>query len=194
MEYTYFPGTKRQLPAYDDCLSKHRLESSWIAVIDLDEFIVPIKDKTIPEFLTGFEAFSAVEINWLNYGSGGAEKKEDGCVMDRFKKHSHYSHILNKHAKTIINPRRVFNLIGCHEAAIICGKIADSHGNIVRKQFRDREAQHDIIRINHYAVKSYEEFLQKRARGRARINKQRNLDYFEMFDINDIEEAEKKNV
>ena len=194
VEYVFWPGKKQQLPVYDDCIDKHRLDARWIAVIDIDEFIVPVKDKSIPEFLKRFEKFSAVEINWLVYGSGGAKKRENGSVMDRFKKHSHSGHILNRHAKTIINPRKVFNFIGCHEAAIISGKIADSHGNIVRKQFRDREAQHDVICVNHYAVKSYEEFLQKRARGRARINKQRNLHYFEMFDLNDIEEAKKKNV
>ena len=200
VEYTFLSGKKQQLPAYDNCLKKHRLEARWIAVIDLDEFIVPIKNKgdgrppTIPEFLKRFEEFSAIEINWLVYGSSGAKKKESGGVMERFKRHSALNHRLNRHTKTIVNPRRVFNFIGCHEAAVISGDIADSHGKVIKKQFREREAQLDIIRINHYAVKSYEEFLQKRNRGRARTNKQRNLDYFEMFDLNDIEETEEKNV
>ena len=186
VDYVYWRGKAQQLPVYDDCLEKRRLEASWIAVIDLDEFIVPIKDQTIPEFLKRFENFSAVEINWLVYGSGGAKKKEHGGVMERFKSHSHFNHRLNRHAKTIANPRRVFNFIGCHEAAVISGSAADSHGQVVRKQFRDREAQLDVIRINHYAVKSYEEFLQKRARGRGRTVTQRGLDYFEMFDLNSI--------
>ena len=41
---------------------------------------------------------------------------------------------------------------------------------------------------NHYAVKSYEEFLAKRARGRARINTLRDFGYFDLYDLNDIEE------
>ena len=188
VEYSFFSGKKQQLPAYDDCLEKHRLDARWIAVIDLDEFIVPIKDKTIPEFLTRFEDFSVVEINWLIYGSGGAEKKETGSVMERFKHHSVSNHILNRHVKSIVNPRRVFTLTGCHEAARISGHAADSHGMPIKKNFREREPQQDVIRINHYAVKSYEEFLGKRARGRARVIKQRSLDYFQAYDLNDIEE------
>ena len=186
VEYVFLPGKKQQLPAYDDCLNRHRLDARWIAVIDLDEFIVPIKDKTIPEFLKRFENFAAVEINWLIYGSGGAKEKENGKVMERFYHHSLPNHRYNRHVKSIVNPRRVFCFIGCHEAATIRGYAADSHGKPIRKNFRDREPQQDVIRINHYAVKSYEEFLEKRARGRARILKLRSLDYFDQFDLNDI--------
>lgn len=188
VDYTFWPGMKRQLPAYDDCLEKHRLDARWIAVIDLDEFIKPIKDKSIPEFLKRFEEFAAVEINWLVYGSGGAKTKEKGGVMERFKQHSLHNDWANRHVKSIVDPRRVFSFIGCHEVARASGSTADSHGDIVKKHFRDREPQQDVIRINHYAVKSYEEFLQKRARGRARALEQRDLGYFGWLDLNDIKE------
>lgn len=191
VEYVFFPGKKQQLLAYDDCLNKHRLDARWIAIIDLDEFIVPVKDKTIPEFLKRFENFSTVEINWLIYGSGGIKEKQPGKIMDRFKYHSQPDHKLNRYVKSIIDPRRVFSVIGCHEAARIFGRAADSHGVPVKKSFRDREPQQDVIRINHYAVKSYEEFLEKRSRGRARTEKQRNMEYFRAYDLNDIQDLGK---
>lgn len=188
VEYTFFPGRKRQLAAYDDCFERHRLEARWIAVIDLDEFIVPIKDPTIPDFLHRMEKFSAVEINWLVYGSGGAQKREPGGVMERFHRHSLPEHRLNTHVKSIVDPRRVCAMIGCHEAARLSGCAADSHGQPIKTHFGDRKPQQDVIRINHYAIKSYEEFLAKRSRGRARTNAIRGLDYFKSYDLNDIEE------
>ena len=112
VEYVPFPGYRRQLAAYDDCLRRHRFDARWIAFIDLDEFIVPVKDRTIPEFLRRFEAFPAVEINWLVYGSGGAKKRLPGTMMERFRRHSQPSHVLNRHVKSIVDPRRVFNMIG----------------------------------------------------------------------------------
>ena len=190
VDYTYWEGHGRQLAAYDDCLENNRFSSRWIAFIDLDEFIVPIKDISIPEFLARFESFAAVEINWLIYGSSGRKTKTPGTIMERFKLHSNPNHYLNRHVKSIVNPRRVFTMIGCHEAAKISGYIADSHSQPVKRHFRDREPQQDIIRINHYAVKSYEEFLAKRARRRARgRQKIRNLEYFEQYDLNDIDES-----
>lgn len=194
VDYCYFPGYRKQLAAYDDCLEKHRLEARWIAFIDLDEFIVPIKDKTIPQFLKRFEDSPAVEINWLVYGSGGAKKREQGGVMTRFKRHSLPGHRLNRHVKSIVDPRRVFSMIGCHEVARISGKAADSHGNPITKNFREREPQQDVIRINHYAVRSYEEFREKQNRGRASgRNRTVSDDYFNQYDLNDIEDTQVYN-
>jgi hypothetical protein len=73
-----------------------------------------------------------------------------------------------------------------HEATRINAQIADSHGQIIKSKYTTRQPQHDVIRINHYAVKSYAEFLEKRNRGRSRSLKTRRLDYFEKFDINDV--------
>ena len=188
VEYHFFPGRKRQLAAYDDCFERHRFDTRWIAVIDLDEFIVPVKDRSIPEFLHRFEDYAVVEINWLVYGSAGARTKTEGSVMQRFRRHSLPGHKLNTHVKSIADPRRVCCMIGCHEAARISGKPVDPHGNIITTHFGDREPQQDVIKINHYAIKSYEEFLAKRSRGRARTNSVRDLGYFERYDLNDIEE------
>ena len=187
VEYIYFPGYRMQLAAYDDCLKNYRFDARWIAFIDLDEFIVPIKDDSIPSFLKRFEDSSAVEVNWLIYGSGGAKKKLPGTMMERFKCHSQPTHYLNRHVKSIVDTRRVFNMIGCHEAARVSGYATDSHGNPIKKHFREREPQQDIIRINHYAVRSYEEFLEKQNRGRASgSNRTVKSEYFDKYDLNDV--------
>lgn len=189
VEYIYYPGYRRQIAAYDDCIDRHRFDTRWLAFIDLDEFIVPLRDRSITEFLTGFEDSPVVEINWLIYGSGGAEKKSSTPVMERFRHHSLPSHQLNRHVKSIVNPRRVFTMTGCHEAARIDGMAADSHGDPITRNFREREPQQDIIRINHYAVRSKEEFIEKQNRGRASGSQRTiSLDYFNRYDLNDIAE------
>lgn len=187
--YQPWPGYRRQLAAYDHCLAHHRYEARWIAFIDLDEFIVPVKDASIPAFLNRFEQFAAVEVNWLIYGSNGHRTHTEGGVMQRFTRHSLPEHPLNRHVKSIVNPRRVYGMIGCHEAAKIDGYAADSHGQRITRNFRQREPQQDIIRINHYAVRSYEEFCEKQTRGRA-SGTQREVkdDYFTQYDLNDVSE------
>ena len=189
VDYTYFPGYRMQLAAYDDCLKKYRFDTRWLAVIDMDEFIVPVSDKNIPDYLKEFEASPVVEINWLVYGSSGEREKRPGGMMERFKRHSLPQHPLNRHVKSILDPRKVYGMIGCHEAARITGKAVDSNGNRVKISWRDRAPQHDRIKINHYAVRSYEEFIEKKARGRASGPTRQLLDdYFHEFDLNDIED------
>ncbi|MCH5232277.1 MAG: glycosyltransferase family 92 protein [Muribaculaceae bacterium] len=194
VDYTWFPGYRKQLAAYDDCLLRHRFETRWLAVIDMDEFIVPIKHNSIPEYLKDKEKYPVVEINWLTFGSSGERKRTDLPVMQRFHRHSMPQHPLNHHVKSIMNPRRVYGMIGCHEAARINGKAADSRGERVKTSWKDRDAQHDVIRINHYAVRSYEEFRDKQARGRA-SGPARSVDdgYFDRFDLNDLEDTLKYN-
>ncbi len=174
--------------AYDDCLANHRYDCRWIAFIDLDEFIVPIEHKTIPEFLRNFEGFSAIEINWLCYGSGGEKIRKPGKVMERFRTHSQPDHELNRYVKTIVNPRLTLNFISSHHSTTFAGQNVDARGHSIRQYFLKRTPIHEKIRINHYAIKSYEEFLEKRARGRVMSLDQRGLDYFEKFDRNEIED------
>ena len=189
VEYTFFPGQKKQLAAYDDCFMRHRYDTRWLAFIDIDEFIVPMKDTTVVDFLKRMESFPAVEINWLVFGSNGEEKKSPRPVMERFTRHSLPAHPLNHHVKSIVDPRRVYNMIGCHEAARIDGKAADSTGKPIKISFRDRKPQQDVIRINHYAIKSREEFVEKQNRGRA-SGRQRPVpdSYFTEYDLNDSDE------
>ena len=65
VDYRYWPGYRRQLAAYDDCMDRYRFAARWIAFIDLDEFIVPLQNASIPAFLQRFEPYAAVEVNWL---------------------------------------------------------------------------------------------------------------------------------
>lgn len=187
VEYTFYPGYRRQIAAYDDCITRHRFDTRWLAFIDIDEFIVPVRDASVADFLRNFEEAPAVEINWLVYGSNGLEDKSDEPVMQRFTSHSLPDHPLNRHVKSIVDPRRVFTMTGCHEAARINGKAADSHGNEISANFRNRMPQQDVIRVNHYAVKSRQEFEEKQRRGRA-SGKKRNVsdEYFTQYDLNDI--------
>lgn len=182
-----WPGHHMQLAAYDDCIERHRFDTRWLAFIDLDEFIVPLKDKSLTDFLHRMEDFSAVEINWLIYGSSGQKEKLPGTMMERFRRHSLPGHILNRHVKSIVDPRRVYCMIGCHEAARITGKAADEKGRPLKKSFRDREPQQEVIRVNHYAVRSLAEFAEKQARGRAAGRTKTVRDeYFDKFDLNDL--------
>ncbi len=184
VDYILWPGRKQQKAVYADCLERRRVEARWIAFIDLDEFIVPVADRTIPEFLKRFEEFPAVEINWLVYGSGGAETREEGGVMERFRHHSTPGHPLNRHVKSIVNPRRAI-CMDAHTAVTLFGHPVDPLGRPVRKFYHDREPQPDVIRVNHYAVKSREEFLSKNARGRLTTAAQYKEDYFRRYDLND---------
>jgi glycosyltransferase involved in cell wall biosynthesis len=186
VEYTFYPGQKMQVKAYRNCVKKHKRDAQYIAFIDIDEFIVPVKHETIPDYLQSLGRFSGVQINWIVYGSGGAKERTAGFVIERFVDHSLPDELLNRHVKTIVNPRRVLTFFSAHRP-VIFGKYVNSDGKWVMKSFWKRPPVTTQIRVNHYAIKSYEEFLEKRSRGRARkANRTRGLGYFDKYDKNEI--------
>lgn len=188
VEYRFIPGERQQLNAYQDCLDRHRFDARWIAFIDIDEFIVPKRHVSVVDFLRGMEQFAAVEINWLIFGSSGHEKRLPGSVMQRFTRHSLLDYEQNRLVKSIVDPRKILAFFGAHRAVRLFGKAADATGSVVKKSFWHRPpAGQDIIRIHHYAVKSREEFMEKRARGRARPGSLRNDAYFKRYDKNEVD-------
>jgi len=108
--------------------------------------------------------------------------------MERFRTHSHPSCELNRHIKSVVNPRLALNFISSHHPTLLFGSPVDTNFHPARQYFFKRTPLHDKIRINHYAVKSHEEFLEKKARGRAMSLDQRDMDYFEKFDRNEVED------
>jgi hypothetical protein len=165
-----------------------------LAFLDLDEFLVPASGTSVVDFLRRMEPHPVVEVTWLVYGSGGEKNVRPGGVMERFRRHALPRAEVNRHVKSFVDPRRVCCMTGCHEAARLpgTGHAVDVCGGKIDKNWRHRDAVSGDVRINHYAVKSYDEFLEKRARGRARSLDVRGMDYFDRFDLNDIEDIEEK--
>ncbi|MDR3208274.1 MAG: glycosyltransferase family 92 protein [Rickettsiales bacterium] len=189
VEYVYFPGVRMQLKAYRDCVRRHRRDAKYIAFIDLDEFIVPMRHRTIPDYLRSLGNVAAVEINWLVYGSGGAKKRVPGFVIKRFRAHSLPDDPVNKPVKTIANPRKILTFFSTHSPVLWLGRRVDAAGRPIRKMWqRRRPAGQDVIRVNHYMVKSFDEFAEKQLRGDALFgdNRHRKIDYFHKNDKNDI--------
>jgi hypothetical protein len=196
VDYVYWPGKTQQMPAYNHCLRKHMFDTRWLAFIDLDEFIVPMETETIPQFLKNFESESGLEIHWLVYGSGGAEKKASGLVMERFKDHSEPAWPTNGVVKSIINPRCVASWShSSHIPSYWSGHGVNSDREHIASDFVTRIPVLDKIRINHYHCKSWQEYREiQMTRGDVFYTDAapyRNREQFENLDRNDIQNDKK---
>lgn len=166
VEYTYFPGTARQQPAYIDCIGKHKNDVHWLAMIDLDEFLVPVQNKTLPEFLRTLPFFGQLIITWVIYGSAGHIKKPKGLVIENFKYHADKTWGV----KSIVNPRLVLQITNPH-ANDVAGFVIDENGKKLGYVNQTKNPPtYNKIRINHYVTKSYEEMMARCAKGDACVN------------------------
>jgi len=163
VEYTFWPGAKRQYGAYEDCVRRHKFDTRWLALIDLDEFMVPVATKTIPEFLRSLApGVSQLLIGWMLYGSSGHEKKPEGLVMENYKRRGRDESLLYK---AIINPRMSCRYTAHYHNCI--GETVDENGTAIAGRTISAPLPKDKIRVNHYHCKSWEEYQLKHSRGDA---------------------------
>lgn len=169
--YKYIEGKGLQDKVYADAAFRYSSQTRWMAVIDLDEFIVPKEKDDLREFLGKYENYPGLSINWVCFDSSGHDKKptaHGGLVTANYTRvRKDYNHLMNREIKTIHDPASV-TLISHHFA------FYTNFGLAVDENFRwvdwgpySREHSTKKIQVNHYMTKSREEFLAKVSRGRA---------------------------
>ena len=187
VEYKYFPGKAQQQNAYIHCLNKHSQHTKWLAIIDLDEFIVPVYHDTISEYLhTLPKNFAQLVVGWVQYGSSGHKTKPDGLLIENYKRHADK----NWGVKSIVNPRLVIATTNPHIHKM-AGFYIDENGKKLGriKQGEDRNITTNKIRCNHYVTKSFDEYVARMNQGSATTQlstEYRSVEKFKWYDRNEI--------
>lgn len=190
------PGRPPQLPAYAEILRRHGAEADWIAFIDADEFLLPAPPRrSLRPILAAFESrpgAGAVTVNWAVYGSSGETAARPGLVVERFAARDGDDSPLHRHYKTILRPRA---FAGLHQTPHLFHLLPGTYpvhadGRPVRTIPGDPPGVSEAavwtpLRLNHYVVKSREEFLRrKQPRGRATTAEKRGPGFFDAHDRN----------
>lgn len=139
-----------QCRAYQDGLKRSNGVSRWLAIIDTDEFIVPVTAKTIPEILVDYQAASGVAVNWVMYGSADIyEVPHDQRMTHRLllrapdPKSEHYL------VKSIVDPKRVLHMDSPHFCWYLEGCCVNTNWEHV-PLYNSPSFAVDKLRINHY--------------------------------------------
>ena len=174
-----------QIPAYYDGAERLRDRAEWVAFIDADEFIVPMKDTDLPSTLKRYARFGGVGANWRMFGSSGHQKKQDAPVIQRFTMASSPANSVNQHVKAIVRTELIQD-VGVHRPFLKSGCFVDEQGRELRHAYGFRyPVTYDLLRINHYYTKSREEWAGKVSRGRASHPQKRSVNHFSDSLFND---------
>jgi hypothetical protein len=149
-----------------------------------------MKEPDLPSTLRRYREFGGLGANWRLFGSAGAQAKEDIPVCKRFTMASPQFCRENFHVKSIARPELVKS-IETHRPFLKGKPFVDER----RREIKDARGIHhtvsyDMIRINHYITKSYNEWLAKISRGMADAYGKRKVEDFAKFDYNDEVDTE----
>lgn len=175
---TQWPKNQAQMQCYHDGIERFKNETEWLTFVDIDEFIVPNTTDNIYDFLKPFQKNRPVVIAyWKMFGTSGMLKRNTSGLVTKdftvswnkyvnigkiffntsfdfdknYKRNETLHHYCwGKKGRTEIPPVNIF------------GKMCTFGKNPIP---RNADATYFPLQINHYFTKTYEEYLQKKAKG-----------------------------
>lgn len=183
-----------QKKAYEHCLKKCEEVSAWLAIIDVDEFIVPVIAPDLTSFLQAYDhrpEIGAIKINWQLYGTAWVASLAKNqllieSLMLKAPTNYHSSTVPhNEVIKCIVRPQAVKHY-RIHEGDLKEGYFALPEGG--NKRFQ--KVQIDQIRINHYWTRTEDFFYDVKIGRRLRCHNKEYLSSMEQkrFDLNQVED------
>ncbi|KJV06711.1 sulfotransferase family 2 domain-containing protein [Methylocucumis oryzae] len=206
---TLAEGESPQLSAFRS-LSKELFKvpaehGGYLCWFDCDEFLVLKQHQSVQELLSHYNHPDALFINWKHFGSAKQQNYQQNLTISRFIQcDSTTTH--NKFGKSIskINSE-LYAFISNHRpipktdnqwGSVIYATVQEKvcvakdivYGNHPRKN-SESPIYHDICQLNHYAIRSQEEYQWKAIRGNGRLalnddKKQFRDSYFKEHDLN----------
>jgi hypothetical protein len=155
------PWTINQMEAFKNGINLAKGKTKWLAIIDTDEFLLPMRDRNIPEYLNNhFSNASAVYVNWRNFGTGGVYVPLGEPILTRLTACSLPTHSDNSIGKSIVRPESV-DLINVWYPHHFPLKPSATYvnGNLQMMPFSGIDLKTDgnhydqYIRINHYVLR-----------------------------------------
>jgi len=187
----HFPGPVQQQPSIMDCgISIQNARShSWIAFIDLDEYIVLKKHKYILDLLHTVDKKKAggLALNWLLFDFNNHLKYKPLPMTKRFQRAALSA---DQHVKTIVRTDQLRSHCGNpHGFIYIDEKLTgvDTDGKQLDPQYFNIGGPTDVAVIHHYYSKSIEEFASRCNRGRADIRIEEIKKEVELYCKNETE-------
>ena len=162
-----FGGTHKfaQRDAYNDCLNRYKRESRWIGFIDADEMIRVKCGCTIPALLKNFESFAGLFMRWVVYDANGQTERSDKPLRERFT-HVTPTDIDDGVGKTFLQAQLVQYML-THNGYPYNGfdAVDENRTPIKTADARKYDSTADLVCVDHYYTKSYEEWKAKIGRG-----------------------------
>ena len=193
VEFEDFPGRAGQIPIYNDALEKHRFDCRYMGFFDLDEFVF-VKDRSnLLDFLNSIfnsnSNINALGIDMRIFGSSGKMYRESGGVIERFTRRQSDIAPQGISSKLIANPRYVKLIPSPHFIFNYDGKISVNENLLqLKNQIATTYNSAQKIQLNHYILKSREEFDSKTRRGAGTGEFYDREKRFREFDFNEFED------
>ena len=139
-----------QCNAYNEIIEKNRNRCRWIAFLDTDEFLFPMKEDHLADFMKKYEQFGGVCVSWRLFGTSHVPKILEGelLIEKLILTGPNNYHVLNK---SIVQPRCVDKFVQMHSCLYSPPyfHVNPRKNRLLENLMRSNNSR-DLICINHY--------------------------------------------
>jgi len=153
-----------QLIAYQHAYETFGHEIDWMAFIDGDEFLFPSTANTLVDVLQEYQyqKLSALGVYWQCFGSSGHIQDPNGLVIEDYTYRANLNFPANRHIKSIVKGGQgphCASAGNAHLFSTIYGTVDELLRPINKGLMDELSPVYEKFRINHYAVQSYDFFI-----------------------------------
>ena len=162
-----WPERPGQLSAYRHFVQTHARTWEWVAFIDIDEFLVPLRDTGIRRMIERLSAFSVILVQGRVFGPSGWVERPEGLVLEAYTMRMPDDAHANRRVKSIV---KTVDLLGVRENPHefrVKGPACNTRGELAPNiAIQPTECHVDLV-VNHYQTRSHADWAEKVARGSA---------------------------
>ncbi|PCJ08788.1 MAG: glycosyl transferase family 2 [Rhodobacteraceae bacterium] len=177
------------------------IDAKWVFVCDVDEYLnIHVGDRSARALVeaSGADA-DVISVPWRIFGPDGVEQFKDTPVTQQFHKgelgwDADLRPETGKFVKSLYTNQHKFQRMGLHAPVSLDEHIAETkrvlpggEDYVVNGVRTQNPPLFDVAQVNHYALRSMESFLIKRARGRANHSHHvLGMEYWDKFNLNGV--------
>lgn len=176
------------------------MDAKWVFVCDVDEYLnVHSGDGSVRALVEGSgEDPDVISVPWRIFGPDGVEDFDDVPVTQQFRKgefewDAKLRPLTGKFVKSLYTNQHKFQRMGLHAPVPLEEHVADTKrvlpggaDYVINGARTENPPLFTHAQVNHYALRSMDSFLVKRARGRANHSHHvLGMEYWEKFNLND---------
>lgn len=159
LEYSnVYEWTEVQCLAYERAIYWAKQKVRWLAVLDVDEFLVPV-EKSLLEILKDFEPFGGVAVNWQIFGTSFVKEIDrEERLIEKLIYKALPMQVGNRHIKSIVRPERVKGCLSAHTMEYEDGFFQVNTKKIPFEGSLSPTIEIDLLKVHHYTLRDEDYF------------------------------------
>lgn len=152
-----------QCKCYTECLTQSKGISKWVAFLDIDEFLFPVRKRNLQDVLENYEEFGGVGVNWLMFGSSHVWRiPPKQLLIESLNCCANKKFTGNRYVKSIVRPERASHFDNPHQPVYLQEYSGVNTDKLPLEGMWSSYYQANKLRINHYWTREGEYFYRQK--------------------------------